>query len=72
MTTEGKNPAEDQTYLQKKSRVFRPTLRLSVAALAGFGLIAGILFLAGIQLDAGSDEHRNILCFMPHDAGQPL
>jgi len=69
MKTDGENPGEKLTYLQKKSRVFRPTMRLSVAALAGFGLIAGILFLAGFNevLELTNTESFCVSCHMMRD-----
>jgi cytochrome c-type protein NapC len=69
MTKDGENPGEKQTYLQKKSRVFRPTLRLSVAGLAGFGLIAGILFLAGFNwtMELTNTEEFCVSCHMMRD-----
>ncbi len=69
MATDGEEPAEKQTYLAKKSKVFRPTVRLSIAALAGFGVIVGILFLAGFNwaLEATNTESFCISCHMMRD-----
>ncbi|MFZ1109261.1 MAG: NapC/NirT family cytochrome c [Rhodomicrobium sp.] len=69
MTTDGEKPAEKQTYLQKKSRVFRPAFRLSIAALAGLGLIAGVLFLAGFNwtLEATNTEAFCVSCHEMRD-----
>ena len=69
MKTDGENPGEKLTYLQKKSKVFRPTMRLSLAALAGFLLLAGVLFLAGFNEVLELTNTEVVLCLMPHDAG---
>jgi cytochrome c-type protein NapC len=69
MATDGEEPGEKLTYLAKKSRVFRPTLRLSVAALAGIMMLAGILFLAGFNqvLELTNTETFCVSCHMMRD-----
>ncbi len=66
---DGEKRSKKQTYLQKKSRVFRPAFRLSIAALAGLGLIAGILFLGGFNwaLEATNTESFCVSCHEMRD-----
>jgi cytochrome c-type protein NapC len=69
MTKDGEKPAEEQTILQKASRVFRPSARYSIAALAGFGLIAGILFWGGFNwaMELTNTETFCVSCHMMRD-----
>jgi cytochrome c-type protein NapC len=69
MTIDGEKPAEEQTILQKSSRVFRPSARYSIAALAGFGLIAGILFWGGFNwtMELTNTESFCVSCHMMRD-----
>ena len=69
MKTDSEESADKLTDLQKKSRVFRPRFRFSIAALAAFGMIAGILFLGGFNwaLEATNTESFCVSCHMMRD-----
>ena len=66
---EDEKTAKKLSALQRSSKVFRPTLRLSAAGLAGLCLLAGILFLGGFNwtMEATNTEAFCVSCHMMRD-----